>query len=85
MTDDGSELSFVNQRFAEVEGLKKLGNKTLRVKTLTGVETVKAGLYEIPLVTRKGVTPIICYSTPNKLTGKTANMDIQRIQKIFPS
>ena len=85
MTDDGSDLSFVNQQFAEEEGLKKVGNKTLHVKTISGVQTVRSGLYEIPLVTREGVSPIICYSTPNNLTGKTAAVDIKRIQKIFPS
>ena len=85
MTDDGSDLSFINQQFAEEEGLKKVGNKTLHVKTISGVETVKSGLYEIPLVTSKGVNHIICYSTPNKLTGKTAAVNLKRIQKIFPT
>ena len=82
--DDGSDLSFVEERFAKEERLKSVARKTLRVKTLHGCKKIQCEVYEVPIVTKDSIENALCHSVNKTLTGPVTPVDLQEIQKIFP-
>lgn len=79
--DAGSDISFVNEKFARKQNFKVVGEQTLKVRTLTGTKEVQSQLYEIPL-SQVGI--IICHGVETALTGRSVVAPMESLRKAFP-